>query len=85
MTPPPQTGLTKRPACACVGVTNRAARPLWCGDLLTAGQQFALDLLTERHALLADTDATRFWPPELILLVLFSVHGAAITCLCIHD
>lgn len=83
--PPPQTGLTKLPAGGSVGFTNGAARPLWCGDLLTAGHQFTLDLLTECHALVADADATRFRPPQLIFLVRFSVHGAADSCLCIYD
>lgn len=79
------TGLTKGPAGAGVGITDRAARSLWRGDLLTAGQQLALDLLTECHAALAHADATRLWPPQLILLVPFSIHSAAITFLCIHD
>lgn len=79
-TPPaPPTGLTELPASAGVGVTDRAALPLWCGDLLTTGQKLALDFFTKGHALLADADPTRFWPPELLLLVCSPGHGAART------
>lgn len=77
---PPPTILTKLAAGAGVGVAHGAARPRRREDLLAATQRFAPDLLAERHALLADADAARFWPPELVLLVCFSVHGAAITC-----
>lgn len=81
---PPSPLLTKLPAGAGVGVTNGAARPLWCGDLLTAAQQFALDVLAERHAALAHADTAGLRPPQLALLARLSVHGAAASRLRIH-
>lgn len=77
--------LTDSPAGGCKGVTNGAALPRRRGDLLAARQQFTLDLFTERDAVLAGADATRFWSPDLFVLVRFAVHGAAFTFLCICD
>lgn len=77
--------LTDSAAGGCKGVTNGAALPRRRGDLLAAREQLTLDLFAERDAVLAGADATRFWFPELFVLVRLAVHGAALTFLCIYD
>lgn len=77
--------LTDSAAGGCKGVTHGAALPRRRGDLLAVREQFALDLFTQRYAVLAGADATRFWSPDLFVLVRFAVHGAALTFLGIYD
>lgn len=76
-----QVDLTDPPAGAGEGVAHGATRPLSCDELLTVSQQFALDLFTDGHAVIADAYATRFWFPDVLMLVDLTIHVAALTFL----
>lgn len=78
--------LTNHPAGTGEAVTNWATLSFRGHDLLTVWQNLTLHLVTNRNTIVADTDVTGLWFPDLVVVVEFPIHSAVIpTCALIYS